>query len=98
MLKVTKKIFLVIIFKLKKAGIVVSLFIDADLEQVSACSEVGADAVELNTGKYSLLFKESGSSSSECKGELKRIAEVSKEALKRKLIVNAPDTDLITRV
>ncbi|MDR1244625.1 MAG: pyridoxine 5'-phosphate synthase [Endomicrobium sp.] len=78
-----------IISKLKKAGIVVSIFIDADLEQVSACSEVGADAVELHTGKYSLIFKESGSSSRECKGELKRITEASKEALKRKLILNA---------
>ncbi|MDR1103986.1 MAG: pyridoxine 5'-phosphate synthase [Endomicrobium sp.] len=78
-----------IISKLKKAGIMVSIFIDADLEQVSACSEVGADAIELHTGKYSLLFKESDSSSKEWKGELKRIAEASKEALKRKLILNA---------
>jgi len=75
--------------KLKKAGITVGIFIDADLEQVVACSEVGADAVELHTGKYSLLFSESGASSSECKDELKRIAEASKEASKRKLILNA---------
>ena len=78
-----------IISKLKKAGIAVSIFIDADLKQVSACSEVGADAVELHTGKYSLLFKESGFLSRECKDELKRITEASKEALKRKLILNA---------
>ncbi|MDR3195256.1 MAG: pyridoxine 5'-phosphate synthase [Endomicrobium sp.] len=75
--------------KLKKAGIAVSIFVNADLEQVAACSEVGADAVELHTGKYSLLFRESGASSSECKDELKRIAEASKEASKRKLILNA---------
>jgi pyridoxine 5-phosphate synthase len=78
-----------IISKLKKTGVVVSIFIDADLEQVSACSEAGADAVELHTGKYSLLFKENGFLSRKCKDELKRITEASKEALKRKLILNA---------
>ncbi|MDR2251976.1 MAG: pyridoxine 5'-phosphate synthase [Endomicrobium sp.] len=78
-----------IISKLKKAGIMVSIFVDADLEQVAACCEAGADAIELHTGKYSLFFNESGFSSRECKGELKRITEASKEALKRKLILNA---------
>ena len=37
---------------LKEAGIEVSLFIDADLEQIRASAEVGADAVELHTGPY----------------------------------------------
>ncbi len=37
---------------LKEAGIEVSLFIDADLEQIKASAEVGADAVELHTGPY----------------------------------------------
>jgi len=37
---------------LKEAGIEVSLFIDADLEQVKASAEVGADAIELHTGPY----------------------------------------------
>lgn len=78
-----------IISKLKKAGIVVSIFIDADLEQISACFETGADAVELHTGKYSLLFKKSGFLSAKCKNELNKITEISKEALKRKLILNA---------
>ena len=36
----------------KEAGIEVSLFIDADLEQIKASVEVGADAVELHTGPY----------------------------------------------
>jgi pyridoxine 5-phosphate synthase len=78
-----------IVSKFKKSGIIVSMFIDADLEQVIACFEVGADAVELHTGKYSLLFNESGATSNECKDELKRIVEASKEARKRKLILNA---------
>jgi len=40
------------IARLKDAGIVVSLFIDPDLEQVRASREVGADAIELHTGTY----------------------------------------------
>jgi pyridoxine 5-phosphate synthase len=38
--------------KLQEAGIVVSLFIDPDLSQIDAASEVGADFVELHTGSY----------------------------------------------
>jgi pyridoxine 5-phosphate synthase len=38
--------------KLKDAGIEVSLFIDPNPQQVEASREVGADAVELHTGRY----------------------------------------------
>jgi pyridoxine 5-phosphate synthase len=38
---------------LRKAGIVVSIFIDPDPAQVAASREVGADAIEINTGGYS---------------------------------------------
>ncbi len=37
---------------LKDVGIEVSLFIDADLEQIKASEEIGANAVELHTGPY----------------------------------------------
>ncbi len=37
---------------LKEAGIVVSLFIDPDPEQVKASHKIGADAIELHTGRY----------------------------------------------
>ena len=37
---------------LRRAGILVSMFIDPDLEQIEASREVGADAVELHTGTY----------------------------------------------
>jgi len=37
---------------LQEKGIVVSLFIDADLRQVEASKETGAEAVELHTGRY----------------------------------------------
>ena len=38
--------------KLKAAGIIVSLFIDADIEQVDMAQAVGADAIEFHTGTY----------------------------------------------
>lgn len=38
--------------RLKKEGIVVSLFIDPDPEQIRASARVGAEAVELHTGEY----------------------------------------------
>jgi len=40
------------ITKLRDGGIFVSLFIDPDLDQVKDSSKVGADAVEIHTGRY----------------------------------------------
>ncbi len=39
--------------RLRQAGIRVSIFIDPDPRQVTASQEVGADAIEINTGAYS---------------------------------------------
>lgn len=44
--------------RLKEAGIVVNLFIDPEEEQLKAAAEVGADAVELHTGRYAEAFAE----------------------------------------
>jgi len=41
--------------KLKKAGIKVSIFVDPDLKQIDTCTSIGADLIELNTGKYAEL-------------------------------------------
>lgn len=41
-----------IIDPLKKAGIRVSLFIDADTAQIEASAKLGADIIELHTGTY----------------------------------------------
>lgn len=38
--------------KLRKAGMLVSLFIDAEAEQIQAAAEIGASHVELHTGHY----------------------------------------------
>jgi pyridoxine 5-phosphate synthase len=78
-----------IVERLKKVGIIVSMFIDADVNQVSACSEIGADAVELHTGKYANFFKENGENSFEFKEELKRISIASKAVFQKGLLLNA---------
>lgn len=41
-----------VVGRLREAGIEVSMFIDPDPRQVEASKEVGADAVELHTGRY----------------------------------------------
>jgi pyridoxine 5-phosphate synthase len=69
---------------IKHNGTKVSLFIDPDIDQIDAAIEVGADAVELHTGKYSLLF-EKGS----YKNELERIQESAEYCAKNKIVCNA---------
>jgi pyridoxine 5-phosphate synthase len=41
-----------VIRRLQAAGIVVSLFLDPDPAQIAAAGDLGADAVELHTGRY----------------------------------------------
>lgn len=49
-----------VVAQLQAAGIYVSLFIDADLNQVEASAHVGAKACEIHTGPYAHAFYESG--------------------------------------
>ena len=42
----------VTIARLRRAGIVVSLFIDPDTDQIRAAADVGAQFIELHTGTY----------------------------------------------
>ena len=42
--------------RLADAGIVVSLFIDADCEQIDASAETGAEYIELHTGPYAEAY------------------------------------------
>ncbi|MFK8115278.1 MAG: pyridoxine 5'-phosphate synthase [Rubripirellula sp.] len=44
--------------QLKAAGILVSLFIDPDQNQVDASAKLGVDAVELHTGPYALARRD----------------------------------------
>jgi pyridoxine 5-phosphate synthase len=90
-----------IVKKLQKAGIIVSMFIDADTEQVLACSEIKANAIELHTGKYAKFFKENGMDSAEFKEEMEKISEASHKAEEKGLILNAGhglDYDNIERI
>ncbi|MCX5915134.1 MAG: pyridoxine 5'-phosphate synthase [Deltaproteobacteria bacterium] len=71
------------IARMKKAGIRVSLFIDADPAQVKASRAVGADFVEIHTGKYSDAPDEESQ-----KKEFQRIARAIAQAHKLGLRVN----------
>jgi pyridoxine 5-phosphate synthase len=44
--------------RLKSEGILTSLFVDPDVEQVAAAAKLGVDAVELHTGPYALAGRE----------------------------------------
>jgi len=55
---VNKKKISTIINQLKKNNLFVSLFVDPDIEQIKASKELGADMVEIHTGKYADSTKE----------------------------------------
>ncbi len=62
----------------KEAGIEVSLFIEPEEPQVYASKEVGADAVELHTGRYANLFN--SHKIEEAKKEIQRLKEAGLKA------------------
>jgi pyridoxine 5-phosphate synthase len=70
--------------RLHSAGIRVSLFVDPTLEQVDAAAELGADMVELHTGKLSNAFAEKIE-----KQELHNLQHAAKAASELKMQVNA---------
>lgn len=69
---------------LSDAGIKVSLFIDADKEQIDAAVECGAPFIELHTGAYADAKTEDAQ-----QDELKKIAAGASYAAAKGLIVNA---------
>jgi pyridoxine 5-phosphate synthase len=70
--------------RLQVAGIRVSLFVDATLEQVDAAHELGVEMVELHTGKLANAFSEKIE-----KQELENLQAAAKAAHELKLQVNA---------
>lgn len=62
--------------RLRKAGIRVALFIDPVPRQVRASRETGADAIEINTGKYS---ESGGERASKELGKIRRAAALGAE-------------------
>ncbi len=70
--------------KLKDTGIFVSLFIDPDLDQVKESKKVGADAIEIHTGRYA-----DARTYEESQREFEKIFESCRLAHKLGLTVNA---------
>ncbi len=70
--------------RLQAAGVRVSLFIDPDLPQVDAAAELGADIIELHTGKLANAFTMKFE-----KQELARLRACAECAAELKLQVNA---------
>jgi len=56
--------------RLKKAGVRISLFIDAEAKQIRAAMDAGADAIELHTGSYANARNET-----EQEAELKKLRQ-----------------------
>lgn len=69
---------------LKEAGILVSMFIDADSTQVEASSYIGADYIEMHTGCFAHAFEKGDFSA-----ELDRLKTAAKLAQSLGLKVNA---------
>jgi len=69
---------------LHDGGIIVSLFVDPDLDQIKACHKVAADYVEIHTGRYANATRHK-----EQNAELEAIGQSVKMAYKLNLGVNA---------
>lgn len=74
-----------VVGKLKEKDIIVSMFVDPVIEQINACAETGADAVELHTGQYAQAFK----TQTKVLDEIEKIKQASICAVENNLIVNA---------
>ncbi len=69
--------------QMRESGVRVSIFLDPDEDQVRKAKSVGADAIEINTGRYADADHASRS------GELTRIADAAKLAVRHELEVLA---------
>ena len=70
--------------KLKKAGVEVSLFIDPAKKQIKAAKDLGAEIIEINTGKFS-----EAKSAHSANKEIKKIKEASELAKKEGFFIAA---------
>ncbi len=70
--------------KLQAAGVRVSLFIDADLDQIDAAANVGAPVIEIHTGHFA-----DANNPQERRQELERITKAVEHGRKMGLHVNA---------
>ncbi len=70
--------------QLQAEGVRVSLFIDADAEQIQAAAEAGAPVIELHTGRYA-----DAHDAAQQQAELERVQRGVREGIARGLKVNA---------
>jgi len=70
--------------RLKNSGLFVSVFIDPDLDQITASAQAGADMVELHTGSYA-----NARSETEIMIELDKIRKSTEDSLSQRLRVSA---------
>lgn len=68
----------------QEQGIIVSMFIDADLSQVKASAEIGANFIELHTGPYAEAFN-----TKDEEAAFKNLATAAKYAEELDLCINA---------
>jgi len=73
--------------RFKKRGIVVSLFIEPDFTQIEASAKLGADAIEIHTGRYAATFAEYNQQ--KLNDELNKIAKAAEYGLSLGLKVHA---------
>ena len=80
-----------VVAKLSDAGIVTSVFIDAELRQVDAAARIGAKVCEIHTGPYAHAFHARGRDpqSAAVIAELKKIREAGTAVLGRGMRFNA---------
>jgi pyridoxine 5-phosphate synthase len=82
-----KKQLIPVIAELKSAGIRVSLFVEPDSRTIDASAEVGADIVELHTGRYCEFAADDDAKGAAA--EIARIAKAASEAASLGLEVHA---------
>lgn len=75
-----------VVKKLQDKGIIVSMFIDPEQNQIQACADIKADAIEIHTGKYANMFK---LGKEKAQVELEKIKQASILAQQNNLIFNA---------
>ncbi|MBL4702149.1 MAG: pyridoxine 5'-phosphate synthase [Phycisphaeraceae bacterium] len=80
-----------VIVQLHEAGMMVSAFIDADLQQIQAAAQVGFDTCEIHTGPYAQAFYEQGSQVShpQVQTELTKVVEGGKRIVELGMQFNA---------
>jgi pyridoxine 5-phosphate synthase len=69
--------------RLRQAGIGVSLFLDADPRQIQVAADLGAQAVELHTGQYSLARGDAR------QGELAKLIEAGRQIVELRMTLHA---------